>query len=77
MPGLASVLLQSSVPGPRDWGGALPPPLTLLQCAVRSRRRNMAPGLLCHPPGPNGPHAPAVLGPSCLLVFNPSMGGPG
>nr|XP_009934183.1 PREDICTED: RNA-binding protein with multiple splicing 2 [Opisthocomus hoazin] len=37
----------------------------------------MAPGLLRHPPGPDGPRAPGVLGPLSLLVFNPGVGGPG
>ncbi|XP_009322146.1 PREDICTED: RNA-binding protein with multiple splicing 2 [Pygoscelis adeliae] len=37
----------------------------------------MAPGLLRHPPGLDDAHAPAVLGPSRLLVFNPGVGGPG
>lgn len=76
-PGLGSVLLQSSAPGPRDRGGALPPPLAPLQRAVRSRRRNMAPGSFRHPPALDGPRAPAVLGPPWPLVSNRGMGGPG
>lgn len=31
MPGLGNVLLQSSVPGPQDWGGAQSPPLAVLR----------------------------------------------
>lgn len=42
--------------------------------SVRSRRRNMAPGLLHYPPGLRGPRAPADLGPLCPLGFNPGEG---
>lgn len=53
-------------------GDAQPPPLALLQRAVRSHRRNMAPGLAARrPPGPYGPRAPAALGPASPPSWGP------